>query len=306
MANWYYYNESGEKIEVTGGQLKGLAKSGVITPDTMIETEDGKTAPARKVKGLTFGDSVQSESASSVSLPTESIPIEQSPPSQSAPTTAPTPGSYCTHCGQPVHPAAAACMACGADPRVHRKFCGSCGTPINEVQVICTRCQTPVSSNTGTVGVPIAQTPGNVVSPTQPTKQPLGTVLASGNGKWNPIIFGNWVVTLLLAVAFCFLLGFVFTLMLLIVAIPYLVFSTRGIAKTEITVYENGITGTIGKSLFELQSFHITYSEIAKVDVLGLTAIVIHAGVQYKCYVANPAEMRRVIVEQQQKYQQKT
>ena len=61
MANWFYYNENGEKIEVIGGQLKDLAKQGVITPGTMIETEDGKTAPARRVKGLTFADTKQPE-----------------------------------------------------------------------------------------------------------------------------------------------------------------------------------------------------------------------------------------------------
>jgi len=54
MANWYYYNESGEKIEVTGGQLKGLAKTGQITPETIIETESGRTVPASKIQGLTF------------------------------------------------------------------------------------------------------------------------------------------------------------------------------------------------------------------------------------------------------------
>ena len=61
MANWFYYNEQGEKIQVTGGQLKGLAKAGMITPETIVETEEGKTAPARKVKGLTFGETVQSK-----------------------------------------------------------------------------------------------------------------------------------------------------------------------------------------------------------------------------------------------------
>ena len=54
MAKWFYTNEKGERIEVTGGQLKGLAKAGRITPDTIIETAEGKSAPARKVKGLTF------------------------------------------------------------------------------------------------------------------------------------------------------------------------------------------------------------------------------------------------------------
>jgi len=59
MAKWFYHNGNGEKIEVTGGQLKGLAKAGMITPDTIVETEEGKTAPARKVKGLTFGETIQ-------------------------------------------------------------------------------------------------------------------------------------------------------------------------------------------------------------------------------------------------------
>jgi hypothetical protein len=54
MSTWYYYNENGEKIEVTGKELKELAKNGKITSDTMIENEDGKTSPARRVKGLTF------------------------------------------------------------------------------------------------------------------------------------------------------------------------------------------------------------------------------------------------------------
>jgi hypothetical protein len=54
MSTWFYYNGNGERISVTGGQLKGLAKAGLITPETIIETEEGKSAPARKVKGLTF------------------------------------------------------------------------------------------------------------------------------------------------------------------------------------------------------------------------------------------------------------
>jgi hypothetical protein len=64
MANWYYYNDKGEKIAVTGRQLKGLAKAGTITPETIVETEDGKAAPARKVKGLTFIEAASSQPTS--------------------------------------------------------------------------------------------------------------------------------------------------------------------------------------------------------------------------------------------------
>ena len=55
MAKWFYYNEQGDKIETTGGKLKGLAKAGLITPETVVENEEGKKAKAGKVKGLTFG-----------------------------------------------------------------------------------------------------------------------------------------------------------------------------------------------------------------------------------------------------------
>jgi hypothetical protein len=65
MSTWYYYDEQGEKIAVSSGKLKGLAKAGLITPETIVETEGGKSAPARKVKGLTFGtlDAMPSETA---------------------------------------------------------------------------------------------------------------------------------------------------------------------------------------------------------------------------------------------------
>jgi len=69
MSTWYYYNESGEKIAVTGGQLKGLAKAGLITPDTIVENAEGKSAPARKVKGLTFAAITQPEPAQETESP---------------------------------------------------------------------------------------------------------------------------------------------------------------------------------------------------------------------------------------------
>ena len=61
MTKWYYYNKKGEKQgPVSGGQLKGLAKQGLITPETMVENEEGKSALAGAVKGLTFSKLSQS------------------------------------------------------------------------------------------------------------------------------------------------------------------------------------------------------------------------------------------------------
>jgi len=60
MSNWFYYDSNAQKQgPYTSAQFKELAKQGVITPDTMIETEEGKTAPARRMKGLTFGESAR-------------------------------------------------------------------------------------------------------------------------------------------------------------------------------------------------------------------------------------------------------
>ena len=70
MSNWYYTNKNGEKVQITGGQLKGLAKAGLITAETIVEHESGKSAPAGKVKGLTFGV---------LSQPVPVKPVEPSP-----------------------------------------------------------------------------------------------------------------------------------------------------------------------------------------------------------------------------------
>ena len=75
MSTWYYTDEKGERVSVTGGQLKWLAKNGKITPETIVETEDGKTAPARKVKGLTF--------ITPESTPSETAPVEPAQPAES-------------------------------------------------------------------------------------------------------------------------------------------------------------------------------------------------------------------------------
>ena len=62
MSTWYYYDNNGQKQgPVTGGQLKGLARAGRITPETVVENEEGKSVPARKIQGLTFAEAMQSE-----------------------------------------------------------------------------------------------------------------------------------------------------------------------------------------------------------------------------------------------------
>lgn len=55
MSNWFYYNQSGERIgPVTTATLKLLCQQGVVTSETVIENTGGRTIVAGKVRGLEF------------------------------------------------------------------------------------------------------------------------------------------------------------------------------------------------------------------------------------------------------------
>jgi hypothetical protein len=75
MANWYYYSQDGAKISVTSvEELKQRAKLGMITPNTIIENEEGKRAKAGKVKGLTFAEVLQPPIQPIPALPAKANP----------------------------------------------------------------------------------------------------------------------------------------------------------------------------------------------------------------------------------------
>ena len=143
MAKWFYYNESGEKIEVTGTRLKELAKAGILTPETMVETSEGRTAYAKDVKGLTFSEtSIQSVSSRST----------------------------CANCGLSISETADVCSVCGTasgfadaapnDTATHEKpvqpppvieqsapqnvFCQRCGENVSPEQIACLTCGTEI------------------------------------------------------------------------------------------------------------------------------------------------------------------
>ena len=67
MANFWYYDKNGEKQGAcTVEQIKALAKKGIITPETILEAESGKTTPAGTVKGLTFSTQTLPQSTPAV------------------------------------------------------------------------------------------------------------------------------------------------------------------------------------------------------------------------------------------------
>jgi len=85
MAKWHYYDSNGQKQgPFSSGQLKWLAKNGKITPETTIENEDGKTAPAGKVQGLTFLAPVQPAKMPPISPFTVAPPAASVPPTVSS------------------------------------------------------------------------------------------------------------------------------------------------------------------------------------------------------------------------------
>jgi len=113
MANWYYYNEKGEKTGATKDVLGWLVENGTITPETRIENKEGEIVIAKTVEWLTF--------------------------------------KHSTNCGNFVANWKDPCQSCGAMPIGHRKHCRHCGTALNPEQVICVKCKAKVEAgqNTG-------------------------------------------------------------------------------------------------------------------------------------------------------------
>ena len=57
MSNWYYYNKNGEKIgPISVSALKELTQQGLITRETVIENQGGRSSTAGQINGLTFPD----------------------------------------------------------------------------------------------------------------------------------------------------------------------------------------------------------------------------------------------------------
>ena len=91
-----------------------------------------------------------------------------------------------------------------------------------------------------------------------------------------------------------------------ILCLVYGAFYHSSISNTYIQVDGNGVAGKgVGMYFFwgdvRLFGFRLAYNQITSVDVSGSTIIIHASSAQYKCYVANPGEIQRVIVEQQQK-----
>ena len=155
MANWYYYNENGEKIgPIRGRDLKQLVQQGTITRETLVEDENGRTALANNVRGLTFSETVQSEAIPYTKSDTFTIthtPVAPTASTVSVPP--PTPKQvFCTNCGKPVSEQTVACMSCGANPASHRKFCRQCGTELSPEQVFCTLCGAKIKGRMQNLG----------------------------------------------------------------------------------------------------------------------------------------------------------
>lgn len=178
MPNWFYNDAAGTKQgPINDAQLRALCQSGIITPQTDLETEGGHRGKAGQVRGL-FSASAPPSYPTPPSTPVHGGPSfycsncgypvgEQAvacmncgatPVIITQKTDLGTEGGprgkvgqppvmvYCTNCGNPVEEQDVACMKCGASPVDHRKFCRWCGVALNPEQVICTKCGASVES----------------------------------------------------------------------------------------------------------------------------------------------------------------
>jgi hypothetical protein len=77
MPNFFYFDQHNQKFgPITEEQLKGLAASGLITPQTPMETDSGHKGVAGQIPGINFGTAAPSPFA-------QPIPKQQSPTSPS-------------------------------------------------------------------------------------------------------------------------------------------------------------------------------------------------------------------------------
>ena len=308
MANWHYFTESREKIgPITGKELKQLVLQGAVTPETFVEDPQGRTGLAKDIKGLAFPEPASSTDSKIMTF------------------ICPNPG--CKSILQAKEKSAGKTKTC---PRCKTSFTvPTPDTPTVSDKTVSVEKSEPLPQPAPfTTPAPFVQSAQAVplpsVTPPPSAARPFGRILASGKGKGNRAVFTAWAVLLLVAgatvvafpiigaigeqsgklqegsTAFFLLLGIALASAVLI----YAVFHTRGLAKTEIAVCENGITGIGCGRLFDvnfdLHRFLLAWDKIASTDTTG-SAIIIHAsGTQYKCYVANPTEIQKIIVNLQQ------
>ena len=273
---WHYFTEDREKIgPIESNVLKQLTRQGIITPETFIEDPTGRTGLAKDVKGLKFPEATQ---------PEPELSFAPSPFTGTPPTSIPVPPVVANSLGKIF-------------------ASGNWKEKLNALVAWANQFLHPAIP-------PFAD---NV----------FGTILKTGNGKGNPAIKLWWVMWIISSVGSGATLGaivgntidgpvvglFAGISIAMLTSVLLLMYATiyhRSIASTHIYITENGIAGKgVGKGFLwgdpRLFGFRLAYNQITSVDVAGSTIIIHASGTQYKCYVADPAEIQRVIIEQQQK-----
>jgi len=184
MANWCYYSKDDKKIIVSNEEeLKYHAKMGMLTPDTIIKDEEGRSMRAGHVKGLTSADFKEGWWDEWGWIPFIIVcvavfgcvvvfiilPLVETIASKTglhkfvvlglvglwiiimkiaytpSNATATMKHLFCTNCGNFVANMSVPCQSCGAAPDKYRKFCRQCGTALNPEQVICVKCNANIA-----------------------------------------------------------------------------------------------------------------------------------------------------------------
>jgi len=154
----------------------------------------------------------------------------------------------------------------------------------------------------------------------------MDRILTSGNGKGNLAILFWWLIDGALSVILCVLFfcvifphmfralglmgaakgSFYCGLALIVFCLVSAALMHRGIAKTEINIRENGVTGrSVGRYFIwgdlRVSDFQLAYNQITYVEHTRRAVILYDRNSQYKCYVADPPKIYEFLNSQIQK-----
>ncbi|MDR1960416.1 MAG: DUF805 domain-containing protein [Planctomycetaceae bacterium] len=139
---WYYYDDDGEKQgPISPAQLKALAANGMITPETMLESEDGRTGKAGKLNGLSFPEPPSDDKQEDFAEFDELLQLN-------VPHTVPVPPPFGTSTGDDF---AASAVNFNTAHTVHPqqhvpKFCQNCGNKLSASAAFCPQCGSATSA----------------------------------------------------------------------------------------------------------------------------------------------------------------
>ncbi len=154
MPFWYFEKDGVRQGPVSDTRLCELARSGDLSPETLLKTGILAEGKARQVNGLLSRAKAYAYkkkaycSQCGAAVPRGARRCPECRGWLCRPTSTKKGRCYCTACGSKLGPEQTVCLFCGANPKGHR-YCRGCGTRLYGNQPVCFHCGTPVRSGRG-------------------------------------------------------------------------------------------------------------------------------------------------------------